>query len=173
MAQYIGLLAYILTALELSHVEPTPTPTIIARIPNSPTAIARPTIIPSATIIRATQQPTAPTNAGQSQQPPSRGEVVRATRYGESFNGRTMGCGGTYSSANPNILAVPPSRYSTIPCGTRVNLYNPSTGLSLQVVRTDACPGCGHNHIDLSEAGIAALCGSRCDTISGLIMTVP
>ena len=42
--------------------------------------------------------------------------------------------------------------------------------------RQDACPGCGAGHVDLSEAGLAALCGLRwpeegtCDYLSGLII---
>ena len=172
MAQWIGLVAYILSSLEVSYVEPTQAPTAIPRIPDSVRSSPRPTAIPTIRATPVIEQYTAPTNASQQGQSIS-GETVRATRYGESYNGRTMGCGGTYSSSDPSILAVPPSRYSTIPCGTRVTITNPRTGVSLSVVRTDACPGCGHSHIDLSESGIAILCGYRCDTIDGLIMTIP
>lgn len=82
----------------------------------------------------------------------------KATHYGESFNGRTMGCGGTYFSWDISIAAVPyPSRNSEWPCGTRFTVSGPAG--SIDVMRTDSCPGCSFNHLDLSEAGILAVCG--------------
>lgn len=90
------------------------------------------------------------------------GEV---THYGESFNGLAMGCDGAgrYYSWDVGVAAVPwPSRDSEWPCGTRFVVSGP-TG-SIHVVRTDSCPGCGSNHLDLSEAGMLAVCGylGRC-----------
>ena len=81
------------------------------------------------------------------------------THYGESYDGQNMGCtgAGPYRSADPTIVAVGPSRYREWPCGTRLRVSG--LGGSIDVVRTDSCPGCGHNHLDLSEAGIALVCG--------------
>lgn len=81
-----------------------------------------------------------------------------ATHYGRSYHGQGMGCGGTYDTNNPAILAVSPQRYADWPCGTKLRVRGPS-GDTL-VERTDACPGCRGNHVDLSEAGFIAVCGS-------------
>src|SRR3989344_4157679 len=96
----------------------------------------------------------------------------KATHYGESYNGQPLGCGtGEYSSDNPEILAVSPSRYQEWPCGTRLRITNPANSAILEVVRHDACPGCGHNTIDLSEKGLDILCGQQgCSALSGLII---
>lgn len=83
-----------------------------------------------------------------------------ATHYGTSFQGRPLGCNGAgyYDSTNPRILAVGPSLYQTIPCGTQVTIVGP-TG-TLVVTRMDSCPGCDRlNMLDLSEAGITIVCG--------------
>lgn len=79
------------------------------------------------------------------------------THYGESYNGQTMGCGGTYWSSDPYIVAVSPARYSEWPCGTILRI----TGAAgqLDIPRTDSCPGCGPNLLDLSEAGSEVVCG--------------
>ena len=87
--------------------------------------------------------------------PPVRGS---ATHYGESYQGQTMGCGGTYDTNNTAIVAISPDRYADWPCGTKMKISGPSG--SVFVERTDACPGCSGNHIDLSEAGFIAVCGS-------------
>ena len=81
----------------------------------------------------------------------------RATHYGESYQGQTMGCGGTYDTADPTIVAVSPDRYESWPCGTRLRVTGPAG--QQDVVRTDSCPGCTGNWLDLSEAGFARVCG--------------
>lgn len=106
-----------------------------------------------------------------------------ATRYGDgrlrpngtrepNFNGQSLGCSsrGTYSSTNPSILAAPQHRQQQWHCGTQLVVTNPANGVQLHVVRVDACPGCGANHVDLSESGIAILCGGPCDQVTGLII---
>ena len=87
--------------------------------------------------------------------PPVRGS---ATHYGASYQGQTMGCGGTYDTNNTAIVAVSPDRYADWPCGTKMKISGPAG--SVFVERTDACPGCSGNQIDLSEAGFIAVCGA-------------
>lgn len=80
------------------------------------------------------------------------------THYGESFNGQSMGCGGTYRSEDPGIVAVAyPGRNTEWPCGTVFRIIGPA-GV-LVAPRTDSCPGCGLSQFDLSEAGSAIVCG--------------
>lgn len=93
------------------------------------------------------------------------GLTMRATHYGESYNGGPLGCGsgayGFYRSDDPTIAAVSPSSYRVWPCGTRLRVTGPAG--SIGVIRKDACPGCDKHGwpemIDLSEAGHAAVCG--------------
>lgn len=107
-------------------------------------------------------------------EPPS--ETFIATRYGESYDGQATGCGGVYRSSDPSILAAPwPVRDREWRCGQRLRITNPDNGRWLNVVRVDSCPGCGRNHVDLSEAGLAHLCGLEytpgsppCDYLDGL-----
>jgi len=80
-----------------------------------------------------------------------------ATHYGSDYNGRPLGCGGTYWGTDPSIAAVGPSRYSDWPCGTPLLVEGPAG--SAVVTRQDACPGCGANTIDLSEAASTLVCG--------------
>lgn len=89
---------------------------------------------------------------------------ITATHYGESYNGSPMGCSPyrAYSSSDTTILAVSPSRAAQWPCGTELVISGPAGEIS--VVRSDTCPGCHHNMIDLSEAGSIAVCGNRPQT---------
>ena len=92
-----------------------------------------------------------------------------ATRYGVSYEGQALGCGsGVYRTDDTAILAAPPDLYGEWPCGTKLRVVNLLTGGFIEVYRLDSCPGCGNNHIDLSEAGISQLCGWSCDIITGL-----
>lgn len=115
-----------------------------------------------------------------------------ATRYGGGpaygdtidYNGGTLGCSkaGTYSSYNTAILAVSYSRSAEWGCGTRLLICTNNVQLPVQagaerehlptrcisVERSDTCPGCGHNHLDLSEEGIRLLCGYLCGRVDGL-----
>ena len=89
--------------------------------------------------------------------------TMRATHYGESYEGLRMGCpgAGVYRGSDPGIVAVSPSRYSEWPCGQRLLVVGPRG--SIYVTRQDACPGCDKHGwpemIDLSEAGHAIVCG--------------
>lgn len=97
-----------------------------------------------------------------------------ATHYGISYEGHSLGCpaitlpagrrDNLYHSSDRQIAAVPPSRYSTWPCGTPLQVCGAAG--CIRVIRMDACPGCDAAGviIDLSEAGIEAVCGQlgRC-----------
>ena len=94
----------------------------------------------------------------------------RATHYGEAYNGRGMGCGGTYWSDDASIVAVGPGRYSAWPCGTVLLVRGPAG--EILVRRQDSCPGCGHNVIDLSERGSELVCGAPAHTCAVEIQMV-
>lgn len=80
------------------------------------------------------------------------------THYGASYQDQPMGCDGTpYDTNNDTIIAVGPQHYSEWPCGTQLMVCG-LAGCTLGV-RQDGCPGCGPGHLDLSEAGIARVCG--------------
>jgi hypothetical protein len=120
--------------------------------------------------------------------PPSQGGdqvcCFVATRYGQSYENSPLGCPAytlpagrpdrLYHSADPEILAAPPARYREWECGQGLYIVNPQNGRRLYVVRMDSCPGCSVNHVDLSEAGMAFLCGieypATCDHLSGLLI---
>ena len=88
-----------------------------------------------------------------------------ATHYGESYNGRPLGCGtGSYSSLDAGIVAVSSSRYLEWPCGTVFRVCGAAG--CVRAIRQDACPGCGRDQLDLSETGIAATCGEGTDRCS-------
>lgn len=99
-----------------------------------------------------------------------------ATHYGESYNGRPLGCGGTYWSSDPSIAATPWTRERghLYPCGTVLRLSGPAG--ELVVVVQDACPGCSWEpvnggrfifgflpslaiHLSCASAQAARLCG--------------
>ena len=63
-----------------------------------------------------------------------------------------------YLHTDPAILAVGPGRYREWLCGTVLEIVGP--GGTLRVARTDACPGCADELVDLSEAGSMAVCGA-------------
>lgn len=100
------------------------------------------------------------------------------THYGESYNGGTLGCGnygnalaksrlyggvgdGIYRSSDPTIAAALqlPDGTRAYACGAVLDIVGSAGGI--RVVVGDTCPGCAWNHIDLSEAGIEAVCGGR------------
>lgn len=93
-----------------------------------------------------------------------------ATHYGPSYQSQPMGCGGRYDTANPVIVAVSPARYAMWPCGTEFEIAGP--GGTVRAIRTDACPGCSANMVDLSEAGSSAVCGGLPHTCSVTIREV-
>lgn len=81
-----------------------------------------------------------------------------ATYLHPSLHGNRAGCPGhTYNRHDPTYLAAPPARYATWPCGTLLLIEGPVG--SILATRQDSCPGCGSNHVDLSEAGFQEVCG--------------
>lgn len=153
-------------AVACSHQQPVINPTVEVL----PTYTPAPTETPTATAT-ATPVPTA-TSTPVPTATPTPAPTFIATRYGESYTGQNMGCigAGVYSSNNPTILAAPPARYVEWPCGTRLLVC--FLDRCQEMVRTDSCPGCGDNHIDVSEAGLWYLAGCRCDILQGLTITV-
>jgi hypothetical protein len=127
-------------------VEPSMTPTMEA-----PSPTIEPTLEATATIFQTLEATPMPA--------PAAGLIEGwATHYGESYQGLPLGCGGKlYDTADPQILAVSPARYSEWPCGTVLVITG--AGGSLEVARNDSCPGCHANTVDLSEAGSLAVCG--------------
>ena len=87
-----------------------------------------------------------------------------ASSYHDSFTNKPMGCtgAGPYKPTDLTIIAVGPAMYDQYPCGTAIEVCGPKgclTGL-----RKDACPGCQGYHVDLSRAGLTAVCGpNACD----------
>lgn len=83
----------------------------------------------------------------------------KVTHYGESYQGQQLGCPdtGLYDSRNPIIIAANPS--SGYACGDRILVIGPAG--ALVGIHVDTCPGCGPNHLDLSEAGIEIVCGGQ------------
>lgn len=81
------------------------------------------------------------------------------SHYGAGYEGQIMGCPphAPYRSADPTIVAVSPARYAAWPCGTRFRVTGGAG--AIVAVRTDACPGCTANWLDLSEAGALTVCG--------------
>lgn len=133
------------------------------------TAVPEPTPEPTTEAVAATATP----EARPTPEPwIDYGPTFTATRYGESYNGSGFGCWvngapvGYYSSDDPSILAAPPARYAEWPCGTELEVCYGDRCLS--VVRVDSCPGCGPNHVDLSEAGLWYLCRDACGVLHGI-----
>jgi hypothetical protein len=87
---------------------------------------------------------------------------VTATHYGEAYNGSPLACGGVYSSGDPSIVAVSLRLQGELPCGAFMQVCGVLGCIVAQ--RQDTCPGCVRTLIDLSEAGIAAVCGVNTST---------
>jgi len=87
-----------------------------------------------------------------------------ASAYHDMFTNKPMGCtgAGPYTPTDVTIVAVGPAMYDQFPCGTAIEVCGPKGCLS--GVRKDACPGCQSYHVDLSKAGLTAVCGpNACD----------
>lgn len=118
----------------------------------APTATSTPEPAPVVVASPAPRAAAAPVAAG----PP--GSFV-ATHYGESYNGSPLGCGGVYSSDNPDIVATGAALSRSVGCGRGLMICG-SAGCIL-AHRRDYCPGCdAYGMIDLSEAGQVAVCGA-------------
>lgn len=84
-----------------------------------------------------------------------------ATHYGEDYNGQQLGCAGSglYESANSTIVAV--GYNSQFKCNDHLLIGGPLGTIETWV--SDTCPGCVGDNVDLSEAGIAKVCGEGVD----------
>jgi LysM repeat protein len=112
----------------------------------------------------ATSTASASTSGGSSTAPgaaSSSSGVLKgyASSYADSFANKPMGCtgAGPYKPTDTTIVAVGPAMYDQFPCGTSIEVCGPKGCLT--GVRKDACPGCQSYHVDLSRAGLTAVCG--------------
>jgi hypothetical protein len=70
-----------------------------------------------------------------------------------------MACGGVFDQDNAFVVAVSLQYDQTWPCGTQLEICG-SAGCIIGV-RTDTCPGCPGGDIDMSRAGLQAVCGNQ------------
>lgn len=127
----------------------------------------RPTVTPTATATStSTATPTAtatatstPTPTNTSTPVPTATPVshrIRVTYYGEALRDRPLYCGsniyGLFDPSDPTTAAM---GANGPPCGSRLQLCSESA--CIVVVIKDKCPGCGPDHLDLSQAGWKAL----------------
>ena len=85
---------------------------------------------------------------------------VKVTHYGTRFSGRKLGCGdGLYASEDLTIVAVASDRNKQWRCGFLMEICG--EGGCIIGMRLDTCPGCGTNHVDLTEEGLDAVCGKN------------
>jgi hypothetical protein len=157
-------------------VPPTPTEVPPTEVPPTATPVPpTPTLEPTATATRVTPTsvpalaPTRPAATATSTRTPSTGPNPsdgtsglvsgHATRYADSLEGNTMACGGVFDQTNPYIIAVSLGYDTAWPCGTSLEVCG-SAGC-ITGVRTDTCPGCPGADIDLSRAGLDAVCGNQ------------
>lgn len=87
-----------------------------------------------------------------------------AQNYGPAYQGQPLGCAGAglYDTTNVGIVAVGPSDALSWPCYTVLLVCGEYGCVTAQ--RLDYCPACHPGVIDMSEAGLVAVCGSlrRC-----------
>ena len=86
-------------------------------------------------------------------------EDAVVTYYHDSLHGLPMACFlySPYRREDITVLAIGTYHYEQWPCGTKLRITGPPGTIS--VVRSDSCPGCGKHYLDLSEAGMVAVCG--------------
>ena len=85
--------------------------------------------------------------------------AANATRYADSLEGNSMACGGAFDQDNQFVVAVSLAYDQAWKCGTQLEICGP--GGCIVGVRTDTCPGCPGADIDMSRAGIDAVCGNQ------------
>ncbi len=142
-------------------VPPTPTP-----VPPTPTpTLALPSNIPILGDYVAPTATPSPTPTQQASQGPNTDQgtdgliSAHATRYADSLEGNTMACGGIFDQDNTFIIAVSLNYDKTWPCGTQLEVCGPAS--CIIGVRTDTCPGCPGADIDMSRAGLQAVCDNQ------------
>jgi hypothetical protein len=72
-----------------------------------------------------------------------------------------MACGGSYTARDPSIVAVSLARLGEWQCGSHLDICGPAGCIAGTM--QDTCPGCAGNHLDLSDAGMALVCGPLVD----------
>jgi hypothetical protein len=172
--------------------EPTPTALLLSPTPEPPTLTPEPPTLtpepPTATLepptptfavpsdipllgrFVPTATPTAtatmPPRQGPDLEPGPEGFVAaKVTRYADSLEGNTMACGGEFDQDNPYIIAVSLPYDTVWPCGTPLEVCG--TAGCITGIRTDTCPGCPGADIDMTRAGVDAVCGNQtgCDVV--------
>lgn len=149
-------------------IPPTATPVPPTATPLPPTAtptVAIPSNIPMLGDVVPTATPTATARAAAtatataSSINPDGPVSGYATRYADSLEGNTMACGGVFDQTNTFVVAVGYAYDTAWKCGTQLEVCGPAG--CINGVRTDTCPGCAGAHIDLSRAGLNAVCGNQ------------
>ena len=145
---------------------PTPTPTLAIPenvpllgdyVPPTKTPLPTATPLPAAT---ATPVPTQTPSQGPNPDDGTDGLVAgNVTRYADSLEGNTMACGGVFDQDNAYIVAIGLQYDERWPCGTQLEICG--TAGCITGVRTDTCPGCPGADIDMSRAGVEAVCGNQ------------
>lgn len=149
----------------LTPLLPTPTPVPPTSTPVPPTATPIP---PAPTPTAAPPAPTEVPSDAISGEPPGSLEGLIAgsvTRYADELEDNNLGCGGVYDIENPYIIAVGWEYHEEWPCGTQLVVCG-AAGCVLGI-RADTCPGCTGGQIDMSRAGVEAVCGnaSGCNVV--------
>ena len=146
---------------------PTATPTLA--LPSDVPLLGEfvPTATPTSTAI-ATSTPTVTRTPSQGPDPDSGSDgfvAAKVTRYADSLEGNSMACGGEFDQDNPYIVAVSLAYDTVWPCGTPLEVCG--TAGCLEGMRTDTCPGCPGADIDMTRAGVEAVCGNQtgCDVV--------
>lgn len=165
-ALFIAIAVHAIIATPREHEEIAPTPLDVVIVPPASVessiwalaavearrlAVAEPIVVPATVLVSA------PLEAAGALQ-------GSATHYGaELYQGRTMACGGTYETSDATIVAVGADLGLSAPCGTAIRVCGAAG--CVDGTRVDTCGGCRGAHVDLSEAGMLAVCGAfgRCD----------
>lgn len=84
---------------------------------------------------------------------------AKADEEYQSLEGMEMSCGGVFHRTDPTVVAVSSAMDETWPCGTTLEVCGAGGCVTAQ--RSDLCPGCADAQIDMSRAGVKAVCGNQ------------
>lgn len=142
---------------------PTPVPPTPTPVPPTPTpTVALPQNVPL--LGQAPPSPT-PTNTPRATNTPAsrpindNGVQGYATRYADSLEGNPLGCGGTFYQDDKTVVAVGWEYDEVWRCGDALQVCGAAG--CINGIRKDTCPGCPGADIDLSRAGLDAVCGNQ------------